>query len=364
MSVQDFPFYRADGTHRELGRAHGKQAREQIRAHLHYLCAATQLSNQRLRDRAMSFNRLFQLHCPQLIDEIEGLAEGAGVSYAEALAVNVRGAITKVPDGGCTAFVVSRQGTLTKEILTGQNSDQLPVAMGLGYVLYLKPQDKPEVLMWTFGGMIGYHGINSLGIGHFANDLGGGPATRFGMPHYPLKRLMHECSSLSEVKQTMERIPLWASGNYVLCDGHGEILDVEATPDGLHSLQDDGAGFICHSNHFLCPLHATEENFNLSAKDSFSRLCRIKTLVQARYGQLTVDDFKTILRDRHGDPNGICRIAQTDNPQADWMTAGITVASIIAEPARRRLHIACGNQLETPFVVYNMDSPSISHSGC
>ena len=30
----------------------------------------------------------------------------------------------------------------------------------LGYVLHLKPIDKPEVLIWTFGGMIGYHGIN------------------------------------------------------------------------------------------------------------------------------------------------------------------------------------------------------------
>lgn len=64
---------------------------------------------------------------------------------------------------------------------------------------------------------------------------------------------------------------------------------------------------------------------------------------------------QTILRDRHGDPNGICRIAQTDSPQADWMTAGMTVASIIAEPDKRCLHVACGNQAESPFEVYSMN---------
>lgn len=353
--MKSFPFYRATGTHRELGRAHGQQAREQIQTHLNYLCETSKLSVQRLRDRAMRFNKLFEEHCPHLIEELQGLAEGAGVTYAESLALNARSALTNVPDGGCTAFVVSRYGTECKQILIGQNSDQLPVARDLGYVLHLKPQDKPEVLMWTFGGMIGYHGINSLGIGHFANDLGGGPVARFGMPHYPLKRMMHECASLTELTQIMERIPLWANGNYVLCDGHGEILDIEATPDRLHLLRDNGAGFICHANHFLCPLHANQENFDVSAKDSFPRLSRMNALIQARYGQLTVDDCKTILRDRHGDPNGICRIAQTDSPQADWRTAGMTVASIIAEPDRRCLHVACGNQAETPFEVYSMN---------
>lgn len=355
MSMESFPCYRAEGTHRQLGRAHGEQAREQIQAHVQYLCETTQLPVASLRDRAMIFNKLFEQHCPHLIEEIAGLAEGAGVSYAEALATNIRSALGNVPDGGCTAFVVSRQGTKSKEILIGQNSDQLPVGMGLGYVLYLKPRDKPEILMWTFGGMIGYHGVNSLGIGHFANNLGGGPTSRFGMPHYPAKRLMHECSSLPELKRMMERIPFCTNGNYVLCDGQGEILDIEATPEGLHLIRDDGAGFICHSNHFLCPLHATQENFNVSAKDSFTRLSRINELIRARYGQLTVDDFKTVLRDRQGDPNGICRVPQSENPQADWLTAGMTVASIIAEPAKRRLHIACGNRAETPFVAYSMD---------
>ena len=75
------------------------------------------------------------------------------------------------------------------------------------YVLHLKPAGKPEVMMWTYGGMIGYHGINSAGIGEFANALGGGPPGRFAMPHYPVKRLMLECKSLAEVVDLLEEGP-------------------------------------------------------------------------------------------------------------------------------------------------------------
>ncbi|MDA1053427.1 MAG: C45 family autoproteolytic acyltransferase/hydrolase [Planctomycetota bacterium] len=350
-----FPFYRAEGTHRELGRQHGEQAKRQIAAHLDFMGSSLMLSREELRRRAMQFQPLFAQHCPHLVEEIEGLGEGAGVAFADALAVNIRSALTKASDGGCTSFVVARRGTRKGQILIGQNSDMLPAAMEFCYVLHLKPEDKPETLMWTFGGMIGYHGINGHGVGNFANDLGGGPEPCFAMPHYPVKRLMMECAAVDEVVQLLHSIKLWCNGNYVLCDGRGTILDVEATPGGPHLLTDNKSGFIAHSNHFVCAKHATHENHKVSAVDSFSRLARMNELVESRFGDLTVDDFKTFLRDRDGDPSGICRFAQTADPAADWMTAGMTIASIIAEPDKRRIHVAAGNKPETPYEVYKMN---------
>ena len=356
-----YPIFRAQGTHRELGRQHGEQAKQQIRAHVDYMCKSMQVSRAELRDRAAKFRPLFEKHCPHLIDEIAGLGEGAGLTFEDALATNVRGALnqagrsSKAGEDGCTSFVVSRDGSAAGQVLIGQNSDMLPAGMEFAYVLHLQPIGKPEVLMWTFGGMIGYHGINSHGVGNFANDLGGGPVPRFAMPHYPLKRLMMECATLDEVVQLLRGFKLWCSGNYVLCDGRGEILDVEATPDEPHLLTDHGSGFIAHSNHFVCAKHATDENHKNSAADSFSRLTRMNELIESRFGRLTVNDFKTFLRDRDGDPSGICRSAQTAEPAANWVTAGITIASIVAEPEKRQIHVARGNKSETPFEVYRMD---------
>lgn len=356
MATESYPIFRAAGTHRELGRQHGEQAKEQIAAHLDFMCKSMECSRAELRDCASRFRPLFEEHCPHLVDEIAGLGEGAGITFEDALATNIRSALNQAAEGGCTSFVVSRSGTAQGEILIGQNSDMLPSGMEFAYVLHLQPTDKPEVLMWTFGGMIGYHGINSHGVGNFANDLGGGPEPRFAMPHYPLKRLMMECVTMAEVVQLLRRVKLWCNGNYVLCDGQGEILDVEATPDEPNLLTDSDRGFIAHSNHFVCSKHATDENHKNSAADSFSRLTRMNELIETRYGKLTVDDFKAFLRDRDGDPSGICRFAQTTDPAATWVTAGITIASIIAEPARRQIHVARGNNAETPFEVYRMDA--------
>jgi isopenicillin-N N-acyltransferase-like protein len=202
-----------------LGRQHGEQARDQIRAFLDYLCHALRLSREQLQTRALRFLPLYEQHCPHLVDEVRGLAAGAGVALAEALAVQARGELAQLPSEGCTAFVISASGTASGQILIGQNSDVEPEVEAFAYVLRLEPAGKPAVLMWTFGGMIGYHGLNTAGVAHFANSLGGGPAWQTGLPHYPVKRLMLEQRTVNDILALLRRVPVCSSGNYVLCDG-------------------------------------------------------------------------------------------------------------------------------------------------
>ena len=152
------------------------------------------------------------------------------------MACNIRGEIGQAAPEGCTAYVIGRGRTAEHGVIAGQNSDMTSEVPPLAYVLHLKPKDKPEVLIWTFGGMIGYHGMNSAGIAHFANALGGGRGAGSRMPHYPVKRLMLECSR-GEVVICCQRFQLASNGNYVLCDGHGKILDMEATTTGPEVIQ-------------------------------------------------------------------------------------------------------------------------------
>jgi isopenicillin-N N-acyltransferase-like protein len=229
-------------------------------------------------------------------------------------------------------------------VIAGQNSDMTSEVPPMAYVLHLQPTGKPEVLMWTFGGMIGYHGMNSAGIAHFANALGGGPAGRFGMPHYPLKRLMLECATVEQVVDLLKKIPVASNGNYVLCDGRGKILDAEATTEGPEIIEDQGAGFIAHTNHYLCSRYAHKANFDKSWKDSFPRIEKINGLIAARHGRVTVDDVKSFLKDHTGQPVSICRHDGDSR----------TVASLISEPAKRRMHVAVGNPCQNKYKTYDM----------
>lgn len=346
---------RAEGNHRELGQQHGEQAVEEIRAHVDSIGHGQKLSREQLRTKALRFQPLFERHCPHLLTEIEGLAEGAGIPLAEALAVNIRGELGKVKGDGCTTYVLGKKSTAAGGVLIGQNSDMMQPNLEMGYVLHLKPVGKPQVLIWTYGGMIGYHGMNSVGVAQFANALGGGPPGQFALPHGPLKRLMLECTHLSEVLEIFNRVPLASNGNYVVCDGDGKILDIEATTRGPRLLRDDGAGFLAHSNHFLCAPYANQENHEKSMPDSFDRLDRINEMIRAKLGSITVESIQRYLSDHASYPTSICRHPQTSDLGKGFEVAGRTVAAMIAEPAEQRMHVTRGNPCESQFVTYSMD---------
>jgi isopenicillin-N N-acyltransferase like protein len=257
---EEYPLYTARGTHRELGRQHGEQATRQIKAHIEFMCAQQRLSREQLRRRAAQFQPAFERYCPHLLEEMRGLAEGAGVAFAEALACNIRGELHYARQEGCTAYVIKPRGSAEREIIAGQNSDMGPEVIQFAYVLHLQPQHKPEVLIWTFGGMLGYHGFNSAGVAHFENALGGGPRSRFGIPHYPVERMMYECDSLEQVFDLLRKMPVEYNVNYVMCDGRGNIADIESTTEGPQILRDQGAGYLVHTNHYLCERFATPQN--------------------------------------------------------------------------------------------------------
>lgn len=339
-----YPLFRVRGSHREMGRQHGEQAAEYVRRHLDVMTSSQKLSRDALRLRAQHFKPLFEKYCPHLLDEMRGLAEGARVTLPEAMACSIRGELGNTQAEGCTTYVIGRTGTAEKEVIAGQNSDMNGDVPPMAYVLHLQPQNKPEVLIWTFGGMIGYHGMNSAGIAHFANALGGGPASRFAMPHYPVKRLMLECTTAQQAVDLLAQIPLASNGNYVLCDGHGKILDVEATTSGPEVIEERGSGFIAHTNHYLSSRYANRENFEKSWQDSFPRITRMNSLIASRRGRVSVEDLKAFLKDHSGHPVSICRHDGDSR----------TVASLIAEPARRRMHVAVGNPCQSAYKTYSM----------
>src|SRR5262249_31274431 len=102
--------------------------------------------------------------------------------------------------------------------------------------------------------------------------------------------------------------------------------------------------------HFVCSKYANKEKEDALVVDSRKRFDRIHHLIQADFGSLTVDRMKAHLSDHSGHPTSICRHAQA---AAESMR---TVASMIAEPAARRLHVALGNPCNSRYVTYSMDA--------
>ena len=130
--------------------------------------------------------------------------------------------------------------------------------------------------------------------------------------------------------------------------------DIELTPTGFEVIEEGNAGFITHSNHFLCGAHACPANYQVSLPDSFPRYERMKTLVAGKFGSLTVADLRNFLADHDGAPTSICRHPH-DGPDHPSVSArGRTAAALIAEPAQGRLHACKGNPCTGKFVTYEL----------
>jgi isopenicillin-N N-acyltransferase-like protein len=359
--IKQFPFIKVAGSPYEMGYQHGQACDDRIKKFVELIIKGASdgksVTRQDVLNRTKAFQPLFEEYCPKLVEEVRGLADGAGISFEEALLLQIRGEINNVRHSECTAYAISGEGTVNGEIIIGQNSDMTPVMEELGIVLHLTPEKGPKIMMWTFGGHLGYHGMNSAGVAHFANALSGGPGWRFGLPHYPVKRRMLEQTTVAECLQLLDNTQVCSSGNYVLTGGCRTIIDVELTPEGYAMLDDapilgmaspTGEGFIVHTNHFLSPRFATPDTDARSSPDSFKRLKRLRTLIKNEYGSITVEMVKQFLSDHENPPISICRHLSEQNRDSK------TVASLIAEPESGRFHVCVGNPCENEFQTYEI----------
>jgi len=331
MTGQTFPLVEVSGTAFEMGYQHGQQAGDLIHKYLTFIERLTKKSREELCKNARAFQPLIEKISPALIEEIKGLAKGADITFDEALLCQARGEAARVPPEGCTAFAFTGSATADGHALAGQNQDLAPEYGDVAILLHLRPTDgRPRALIFTFAGQLGYSGMNQHGLAHFANALYDAP-WQFGLPHYPLKRVMFEQDNLDDCLKIIKQNPTCSAGNMVFCFGNDQVADVEIRPDGIAQFTDTHPDQIIHANHYLTPEFTPHETNFLA--DSCPRLDRMRTLIKDHWGHITVDTMKTLLADHEGDPAAICRHG------AENM---ISLSGYIAEPAKGLLHVRRG----------------------
>lgn len=361
--MQPFPLIEISGPPYERGVQFGRACGDLIRRYPSVLrqiqadesrlrgqeIAPEDLGDAELGRRARVFLPWFEEFAPEQIDEIRGVAVGAEVPFETALLVNVRAEVFGLGRhiSGCTAIALGRRATADGGVLIGQNQDQHPLMQDLVVILRVIPHRGPRMLMATFGGLLGYGGINSDGIGYMMNALANG-TWRMGMPHYPVKRTLLEQSDIDGCLQVFDRAKVGSCGNNLLVDRQ-RLADVELTPDGYSVIEpDDRVGdFLAHTNHFHKYCSASEDRLLTSIPDSTNRCARAEALVQSRHGHLGLADLKAYFADHDGYPNSICRHI---TPESTGRMKSIY--SVIGEPDRGLLHVSVGNPCESEYATY------------
>ncbi len=345
-----FPVIEVSGGAFERGRLHGELARSRVERSLaNYadLFAFYGMPWNEAQRRAAPYRDLIGRFDATLLEEIEGIARGAGRPAGEILALNARTEILPpaylagADSGECTAIAVSPAGSATGGTLLAQNWDWVGTQREAMILLRVAEGDGPGCLTLTEAGMLAKIGLNSLGFGVCLNilrstfDGAGADGKPGGVPVHVLLRALLKRTSVRDAIEFASALSFGGSSNILCADRGGEAASLEFSPRGLRVVRGEGAT-LCHTNHFLDPEAAGWQASLATSLSTIPRLERARwhAASRATHG---IEDLKRLLRDESA---GLFSISRKPDLSLPAQAQIESVASVIMELARGVMHVA------------------------
>jgi isopenicillin-N N-acyltransferase like protein len=336
---------RGDG--RERGRAHGEALREEIHELLERWDADAADRVGRPAPEYVSalvgstgFAAAIGRHTPGLLDEVRGIAEGAGVAFERVLALNLMdeewwfaGA-----DGeydACSLAAVDRGDG--RPPLLAQNMD-LPVALdGAQTVLRLEDGRGWSAAVLSAAGLIGLAGVNGNGLGVCVNALGMLNHSADGLPVAFVVRGLLERPDAARAAAFLRGVPHASGQHYALADPSG-VSGYECSAAGAVPVPAVG-GRLLHTNH---PLRSRDVDPGCPDPDgSADSHARMRRIAAADVRLDSTGDCEALLADRE---TPLCVLP---DPLRPWITFGSIAAELSRPPSVR---IALGPPDRAPWL--------------
>ncbi|MFC4470715.1 C45 family autoproteolytic acyltransferase/hydrolase [Streptomyces xiangluensis] len=350
MTASAIPIVEISGTPVERGRQYGEAVRGRLGAALTYYQEAfgqsSGLTWEQVTARAERWLEPVSAYAPDLVEEMSGIAEGAGVGLLDVLALNARGEILydetfagmrgredsteetveeKGTTDGCTSFAVMGEASGDGHVYCGQNWDWRAGTADTLVMLRIVQPSRPTVIMQVEAGQIGRQGANSAGIALNANGLGGRFDDAVGLPQTVIRRRVLDSESISEAVEVLCRTRGHIASNALLTCREGFAVDLETTP-GAHGWLYPTDGLLVHGNHYQAGVPVQlAANYRPASSDSLIRVPRAEAGLRQLRTATAPDDSRKLIRqamsDHLGHPEGLC--THPDPRQAEvkrWTT--------------------------------------------
>ncbi|KAI0515135.1 peptidase C45 acyl-coenzyme A:6-aminopenicillanic acid acyl-transferase-like protein [Xylaria bambusicola] len=333
------------GTPYDIGVAHGVYAREKIAGSMEFYTRLFQrscsLAWPEVLQEAAKYVEPLERIAPRHLEEIRGIAEGAGLTFLDILALNIRSEITfglftdvaagnnslaSVPSDGCTSL-----GWLTASgpSFLAQNWDwEVEQTPNLLVCHVSQPgTDIPNFSMVTEAGIIGKIGLNAAGVGCCLNAIKCHGVDPSKLPiHFALRKVLESPSRAAAV-EAIERLGAAGSGHILVADGTGST-GLECTSKWVKQVTMDEAKRVCHTNHLLSDKSDVNEVPWLA--DSRPRLARIRELASG-VTDPNLDTLAALFKDTEGYP---CSINRRQEGESAAQTLFTIVMDLTAKSAR------------------------------
>jgi isopenicillin-N N-acyltransferase-like protein len=362
---------RLEGAPRVRGRQYGELASPQIGR-----CLASYRDVFEYRaglewDAAVAHARTFlpdiEQFSPVALEEMRGIAEGAGVPFDAILVLNCRSELMfaaakrkgETPPGECTSFAVMPEASANGHTLLGQNWDWVPFARDVCVLVDVQRDDKPPYVTIVEAGMLAKVGLNAAGLGLCTNTLvSERDADRRGVPYHVMLRALLDCESVDEAGRTLGSAQRALSANYLVADKSGEAANFETIAGGKSEIfaTRPQAGLLAHANHFLCPAFTPIDAYVGNSPHSLTRLDDMwRGLTSGE--RLSVGRMQDVLRSHAHAPNGVC---SHPDPAAHPLYARTTVASVVTDLTAGELWFTDGPPCAAAYESYRLGAYATS----
>ena len=324
MSGPALPVVSARGDARAVGRAIGKASASALRDVVPATGRFRALVREwRGTDRLRALEAAARTAWPRYVQEIEGIADGAGVPFETVFLWNCRGDFPWGEDparrsdaAGCTTLLIPPRGG--RAGLIAHNEDDDPALHGHCGIVDARPDDAPGFVSFFVPGLLPGHtfAVNRAGLVHTVNDVV--PEDRIiGVPRHIVCRAVLDCRRLDDAVARIRDTSRASGFHHNLgCAGDGRLLSVEAPANGCAVVEADAPRV--HANHLLHPQFAHVPQ--VIAPSSRSRQIRAEVLVAG--GALERGDPLSVL----GDVGGRLPIRRREKGAGD---PGFTLATAV-----------------------------------
>lgn len=368
QKVPPAPFIDISGAPRQRGRQYGEQAQARIKRGIEHYTAqleGNKLTWADIRVIVETYEPTIAAFEPSFIEEMKGIAEGAGVEFAAVVLLNARTEVLKLADrrrkglpaeidpDGCTGIAVMPEASAAGRVIHAQNWDWKAECAETAVVVRIRRDDGPDVLTFTEAGGLARSGMNSAGISITANYLESDrDYKQVGVPLALLRRKALEQERLALAMRIVYSTPKSASNNVMVSQARGVAIDFECAPDETFQVHPE-RGVIVHANHFQSPvaLAKLKDTGVANTPDSLYRDVRVRQLVEPHIGKITRDHVKAALFDDYESPWSVCRPPRLNTSN----NLSASVAMVVMEPTLGVMEVAMLPALNREFTEYRLE---------
>lgn len=334
------------GTPFERGKQRGVADTDQIRAFYGRFCQGLSLEHAETRDKVKRVESNMRRTCPEVLEELAGVAAGSDLKYEEILLLNCSvdlGAIDHLAH--CTNFIMV--GT-PHGMLHGQQHDVDPTnAMPFvtGEHVHLDDGTLLKRIVWV-GSAWGGIGVNSRGLSLGESTVWVRDTNwETGIPINILAGLpLMRCGRVSEAIELLQEIaPINYGYNFACTDVTGDAAIIERSPTRCAVRRLEGRALWCTNYYYESPMQELMAHAPDIIGNSKARWRNLAQIANDAEWSWDMDGMQAALRD-HTEPGGICQHAGPG--QADLCSSH----SFIMVPSQNLLLLTDGLPCKHPYL--------------